>query len=59
MATTVGMSAAVTLFSAAVRFCTWLVMTLEALCKRLTVEPILPRKAATAATAPSMSDRAA
>src|SRR5208282_4652885 len=37
LATAVGMSAAVTVFSAEVRFCTWLLMTLEALCKRLTV----------------------
>src|SRR5208282_4089711 len=43
LATVVGMSAAVTSFSAEVRFWTWLLMTLEALCKRLTVAPILPR----------------
>ena len=59
MATVVGMSAAVTSFSAAVRFCVWLLMTLEALCNRLTVDPILPRRAATEATALLMSARAA
>ena len=36
-ATTVGMSAAVMVFSAEVRFCTWLLMTLLAAVRRLTL----------------------
>src|SRR5208282_4165805 len=59
LATTVGMSAAVTSFSAEVRFCVWLLMTLDALCNRLTVDPILPRRAATVETAVLMSVKAA
>src|SRR5580704_15870805 len=45
-ATAVGMSAAVMVFSADVRFCTWLLMTLLALCRRLMLAPMLPRRAA-------------
>src|ERR1035438_1526230 len=47
LATVDGMSAAVMRFSAEVRFCTWLLMTLLALCSRLTEAPIVPRVAAT------------
>src|SRR5882672_3633632 len=47
VATVDGISAARTPSSAPVRFCTWLVMTPAALCKRLTVAPIVPRSAAT------------
>src|SRR5579872_954250 len=46
-ATAVGISAAIMPFSAEVRFCTWLLMTLLALCSRLMTAPIWPRCPAT------------
>src|SRR5271155_3809869 len=54
-ATTVGMSAAVIVFSADVRFCTWLLMTLLAAVSRLTLAPNVPRTLAMFAMAASMS----
>src|SRR5579871_2209425 len=54
-ATADGISAAVMPFSAEVRFCTWLLMTLLALCRRLTLAPSWPRRAATCAIALLMS----
>src|SRR6202158_5191959 len=47
VATVDGMSSARTPSSAPVRFCTWLLMTPAALCNRLTVAPMLPRREAT------------
>src|SRR5260370_30902130 len=46
VATVDGMSAARTPSSAPVRFCTWLVMTPAALCRRLNGGPIVPPSAA-------------
>jgi hypothetical protein len=51
LATAEGISAAVMLFSADVRFCVWTVMTLLAACSSSTEAPRLPRVAATVAMA--------
>src|SRR5438105_677713 len=53
-ATSDGMSAARIPSSALVRFCTWLLMTLTADCRRLMPAPIAPRMLATLAIALSM-----
>src|ERR1700733_15286735 len=43
LATAVGISAAMMVFSAEVRFCTWLLSTLLAAVKRFTLAPSVPR----------------
>ena len=58
LATAEGMSAAVMVFSAEVRFCTWLLMTLLAAVSRLTLAPKVPRTLAMLAMAASIAVKA-